>query len=66
MSRGKKGTCNYKMMTFRINLENLKYLNWREKYHNISKGISINRILEWRRIIDGTYQEETNNQNQKQ
>ena len=47
MSRGKRGTCNYKMYTFRISLENLKYIEWYSKKNGLTKGQSINNIIDF-------------------
>ena len=46
MSRGKRGTCNYKMYTFRISIKNLKYIEWFSKMNGLTRGQAINQIID--------------------
>ena len=57
MSRGKRGTCNYKMMTFRISIRNLKYIKWLGEQTKQTKGQAINSIINYIRETNSTYHE---------
>lgn len=56
MSRGKRGTCNYKMYTFRISKENLKFLEWAAAMRENTKGQQINEFIESIRNYRPDYQ----------
>lgn len=58
MSRGKRGTSNYKMYTFRISLENLKYIEWYSKNTGMTKGQAINNIIDSDRDQKTRYDDE--------
>lgn len=54
MSRGKRGTCNYRMMTFRVNKENWMWLEHMRKA-GYEKGVIINYLIHLERILDESY-----------
>ena len=56
MSRGKRGTCNYRMMSFRVHKDNWSWLEHKKK-QGFEKGVLINELLDLERCTDSTYKE---------